>query len=55
MFEWYAGLPVWLKYGVALLILGASAVLFTNGLFWAWGWGVGLVLLLAAVLIGDGE
>lgn len=55
MLESYAGLPAWWTYGVALCVLGTSAVLFVNGWFWAWGWGVGFALLLAAVVLGEGD
>lgn len=55
MFEWFAGLPAWLKYGIALIFLGASAFEYSQGVFWPWGWGMGFVLLLAAMVLGDAE
>ncbi len=44
--EWWAGLPMWLRVGVALLFLGLSTVLWFLGRFWPWGWAVGGILLL---------
>lgn len=46
MFEWWAGLPWWLRVGVAMLFLLASTILWFAGRFWPWGWAVGVVLLL---------
>ncbi len=53
MFEWYAGLPRFVKFGVAFLVLAISGVAWAMGYFWPWGWGVGLALLLAAMTISD--
>lgn len=53
MFEWYAELPKWLKFGVAVLLLSLSGGLWAMEEFWAWGWGAGFVLLLAAFCIND--
>jgi hypothetical protein len=36
-FEWWAGLPVWLRYGTALVFLAVSTVLWLSGRFWPWG------------------
>lgn len=47
-FEWWAGLPVWLRYGSAILFLGISTGLWFADRFWPWGWVVGIVLLLMA-------
>ncbi len=46
MFEWWAGLPWWLRAGVALLFLFVSTIVWFMGRFWPWGWVVGVVLLL---------
>jgi hypothetical protein len=53
MFEWYAGLPRFVKFGVAFLVLAISGGAWVMGYFWPWGWGVGLALLLAAMTITD--
>ncbi|HYT89763.1 MAG TPA: hypothetical protein VEL76_13730 [Gemmataceae bacterium] len=45
MFEWYAGLSPWLRFGVAGAFLLASTIALLCGRFWPWGWGVGAVLL----------
>jgi hypothetical protein len=46
LYEWWAGLPWWLRLGVAVGCLLVSTVLLLFGRFWPWGWAVGLVLLL---------
>lgn len=51
MLDWWIDLPSWLKYGVALLVLAISGVMWIAGWFWPWGWGVGGVLLMAALCI----
>lgn len=48
MFQWWAGLPPLLRYGVAVFFLLVSTVLWFCGRFWPWGWAVGVVLLLFA-------
>lgn len=46
---WWGGLPPWLRYGVALLLLAISTGLyFFANRIWPWGWVAGVVLLLAA-------
>ena len=52
-FRWYAGLTRWMKYGVALVVLGLSGGASAVGAFWPWGWGAGIVLLLAAMFIEE--
>jgi hypothetical protein len=46
LFEWWAGLPWWLRVGVAVAFLLSSTILLLAGRFWPWGWAVGVVLLL---------
>ena len=46
MLEWWSGLPALLRYGVAVLFLLISTVLWFLGRFWPWGWAIGIVLLL---------
>lgn len=46
MFEWWTGLPWWLRLSVAVLCLLVSTGLYFAGRFWPWGWGGGIVLLL---------
>ena len=46
LFEWWAGLPWWLRVGVALAFLLASTLLWFADRFWPWGWVVGVVLLI---------
>jgi hypothetical protein len=46
MFEWWAGLPWWLRLGVALIFLLISTILWFNDQFWPWGWAVGGILLV---------
>ena len=46
MFEWWAGLPWYLRTGVAVFFLLVSTVLWFLGRFWPWGWAVGLILLM---------
>jgi hypothetical protein len=47
MFEWWGGLPWYLRAGVALVFLLISTVLwFGFNTFWPWGWAIGVVLLL---------
>lgn len=49
MFEWWAGLSPWIRYGVAVFFLGLSTLLFfAFDRFWPWGWVVGVILLLLA-------
>ena len=46
LFEWWAGLSPWIRFGVAMLFLAASTILWFAGYFFPWGWGVGVILLL---------
>ena len=48
MFDWWSDQSPWLRYGVAVLFLAISTVMFFAGRFWPWGWGVGAVLLIFA-------
>jgi hypothetical protein len=43
---WWADQSAWLRYGVALLLIALSTVLFFAGRIWIWGWVVGVILLL---------
>lgn len=54
MFEWWASLPGWARYGVALLALalGGVLLLLTNR-FYPWPWAIGAVLLCAATCVND--
>jgi hypothetical protein len=46
LFEWWAGLPWWLRVGVAGVFLLLSTILWLANRFWPWGWAVGVVLLI---------
>ncbi|OAI41050.1 hypothetical protein AYO40_03970 [Planctomycetaceae bacterium SCGC AG-212-D15] len=46
MFEWWAGLPPLIRFGVSIFFLLVSTGLWAAGYFWPWGWAVGGVLLL---------
>ncbi len=46
LFEWWGGLSPWIRFGVALLFLALSTILWFLGYFFPWGWGVGIILLL---------
>ena len=48
LLEWWAGLPWWLRYGVAVVFLLISTVLLIGGTFWPLGWAAGLVFLFFA-------
>ncbi len=48
LFQWWAGQPPWIRFGVAFVFLLLSTVLWFAGYFWPWGWVVGAVLLLLA-------
>jgi len=48
MFEWWADLSPWVRYGVAIAFLLVSTILYLGGTFWPWGWAVGAVLLVFA-------
>jgi hypothetical protein len=48
LFEWWAGLSPWVRFGVAILFLLAAAVRWVTGTFSPWLWGIGIVLLLFA-------
>jgi hypothetical protein len=48
LLEWWAGLHPFWRYGVAIVFLLISTVLYFGGTFWPWGWGIGVVLLLFA-------
>ncbi|MEM7230024.1 MAG: hypothetical protein AAF432_14540 [Planctomycetota bacterium] len=51
LIEFWIDLPWWLKYGVALIFLIISTVMYFNDVFWPAGWAIGGVLLLAAMAI----
>jgi hypothetical protein len=46
LFEWWAGLSPWLRFGVAGAFLLLSTVLWFTGQFWPWGWAIGVALLI---------
>jgi hypothetical protein len=46
LIHWWAGLPWWLRLGVALAFLLLSTILWFSGRFWPWGWAVGIALLI---------
>jgi hypothetical protein len=46
---WWAGLPLWLRYGIAAIFLLVLTVSPVAGTFWPVGWAVGVVLLLYPV------
>ena len=48
MIEWWSGLSPWWRYGVSVMFLLISTVLFLAGIFWPYGWVVGIILLLLA-------
>src|SRR5262249_31049002 len=48
LFDWYADLSPWLRFGAALFFIAISTALFFAGRFWPWGWAVGGVLLIFA-------
>ncbi len=49
LIDWWSGLSPWVRFGVALLILLASTVLWLTGslayLAW-WGWAIGVAFLV---------
>ncbi len=46
LFEWWSELgPLW-RYGLPVLLLAISTLLWIGGTFWPWGWAVGGVMLL---------
>ncbi|MBX3389477.1 MAG: hypothetical protein KF691_08485 [Phycisphaeraceae bacterium] len=46
--DWWASLPLWVRYGVAIIILGISALALLNGRLILWGWGLGVAFLFLA-------
>jgi hypothetical protein len=46
LFEWWAGLPWWARYGTAMVFLLISTGLLLAGKFGPWGWGIGGMMLL---------
>jgi hypothetical protein len=50
LFQWWVGLPWWLRTGVGGLFLLASTILWLVGRIWIWGWAIGGVLLLFSLL-----
>ena len=48
LFEWWSGLSPWIRYGVAVVMLLISTVLWVGGLFWPYGWIGGVIMLLFA-------
>lgn len=48
LFEWWGGLSPWIRYGVAVLFLLLSTLLWFADRFWPYGWVVGIILLLMA-------
>lgn len=48
LMDWWSDQSPWVRYGVALLFIAVSTVLFFTGTLWPWGWAVGLALLVVA-------
>jgi len=48
IFEWWSGLSPWIRYGVAVILLLISTVLYFDGILWPWGWAAGAIMLLLA-------
>lgn len=53
MFEFWADLPWWMKYGVAFLVLGVAYFVYRQGVFSTTLWGLGFVFLIFAIIGGD--
>jgi hypothetical protein len=47
-FSWWAEQSPWLRYGVALLLIAISTIIFFGGRIWIWGWVAGGIMLLFA-------
>ncbi|HEX3356737.1 MAG TPA: hypothetical protein VHS31_07195 [Tepidisphaeraceae bacterium] len=47
-FTWWAGQSAWLRYGIALLLIAISTIMYFGGEIWIWGWVAGAILLLCA-------
>jgi len=47
-FHWWSDQSPWLRYGVALALIGVSTGLYFAGRLWIWGWMAGVLLLLFA-------
>src|SRR5215213_3879128 len=50
MLDLLFAVPSWLKFGVALAVLGYSTYALTRGILWPWGWGIGISILVLAFL-----
>lgn len=48
MLDWWFDQSGWIRYGIPVLLLAISTVLFFLGTLWPWGWAVGTILLLFA-------
>ena len=46
--EWYGDFPAAVRYGIALTVLAANALIYLFGYIWVWGWGLGIALLIFA-------
>jgi hypothetical protein len=46
LIEWWAGLPWWLRLGVACLFILVSTIALLAGRVWIWGWAIGIALLI---------
>ncbi len=47
-FGWWSEQSPWVRYGVALLLIALSTIIFFAGRIWIWGWVSGFILLLFA-------
>lgn len=52
--DWFTDLPVWMRYGAALGLLGVALGLqIATNTIYVWLYGVGFALLCAALLLRD--
>jgi len=49
MIEWWAEQAGWIKYGIPVLLLAISTILYFVGYLWPYGWGMGFVLLMGSL------
>ena len=51
--DFWLGLPQWLRFTLAILLLGISTYLYFEGTNWPWGWVLGAIFFAFAFMTDE--
>lgn len=54
LFQWimhnWGQTPIWLRFGLPVLILGGSFAMTMAGIIWIWGYIIGVIMMVIALI-----